>query len=106
MNRYENNRTIGWDELAKHGLQLLIPGPDDRETVHRVIFEELVLGKINPQSRNKYLEIIEELRDRGAEGIIEGCTEIVTLIKQEHTSVPLFDTTTIHAEAAVDWALS
>jgi aspartate racemase len=91
---------------SRHGLRVLIPPPEEREIVHRVIFEELVLGEIKPESRRKFVEIIADLRARGAEGVIEGCTEIVMLVQQEHTDVPLFDTTTIHAQAAVDRALA
>jgi aspartate racemase len=91
---------------SRHGLRVLIPPPEERKIVHRVIFEELVLGEIKPESRRKFVEIIASLRARGAEGVIEGCTEIVMLVQQEHTDVPLFDTTAIHAQAAVDRALA
>ena len=85
---------------------MLIPEPADREIVHQIIYEELVLGIVLDESRRQYLRIIENLRRRGAEGIIEGCTEIGMLVTPEHTDVPLFDTTRIHALAAVDAALS
>ena len=90
----------------EHGLRVLVPPPEDRELVHRVIYDELVLGIIRDESRAEFLRIIDDLHDRGAEGVIEGCTEIVMLVQQEHTAVPLFDTTAIHAQAAVEWALS
>ena len=89
----------------RHGLTVLIPGKADRDIVHRVIYEELVLGVVKDESRNEYLQIMNDLHARGAEGVIEGCTEIVMLVKQEHTSIPLFDTTAIHAQKAVDMAL-
>ncbi|MBS1249283.1 MAG: putative racemase YgeA [Chloroflexi bacterium] len=89
----------------KHGLQVLILPKADREVVHRVIYEELVLGVIKEESRAEYLRIMEDLQACGAEGIIEGCTEIVTLVRQEHTPIPLFDTTAIHAQKAVEMAL-
>jgi len=89
----------------KHGLRVIIPEKEDRDIVHRVIYEELVLGAVKEKSRQEYLRIIGCLRDRGAEGIIEGCTEIAMLIQQKHTTTPLFDTTTIHAEKAVQMAL-
>jgi aspartate racemase len=89
----------------KHGLQVLIPDPGDREVVHRVIYDELVLGKIVPESRSEFLRIIAGLAEAGAEGIILGCTEIGLLVSQEDTSLPLFDTTRIHALAAVRYAL-
>ena len=90
----------------KHGFNILIPGMEDRQIVHRVIYDELVLGIQNDESREEYLRIIADLRDRGAEGVIEGCTEIVMLVEQEHADVPLFDTTAIHARKAVELALS
>ncbi len=90
----------------KYNLQVLIPEADDRQVVHDVIYDELVQGVINPTSRNAYLDIIDRLVKRGAQGVILGCTEIGLLVKAEHTAIPLFDTTLIHAQAAVDWALN
>jgi len=90
----------------KHGLRVLVPPPGDRQLVHRVIYEELVLGQVRDASRREFLRIIDGLKGQGAEGIIEGCTEIVMLVQQEHTDMPLFDTTTIHAEEAVRMALA
>jgi aspartate racemase len=89
----------------RFGLQVLIPEAQARLTIHRVIYEELVLGKIVPASKQHYLDIIDSLVQQGAEGIILGCTEIGLLVKQSDCSVPLFDTTVIHANSAVDWAL-
>jgi aspartate racemase len=89
----------------KHGLQVLIPPREDRELVHRVIFEELVLGVVKEESRAKFLRIMKSLQGEGVEGVIEGCTEIVMLVQQEHTKIPLFDTTAIHAQKAVEMAL-
>ena len=89
----------------KHGLDVLVPDLPGREIVHRVIYQELVFGRIDPASRRQFLAIIERLVRAGAEGIILGCTEIGLLVKQEDSPVPLFDTTRIHAEAAVDFAL-
>ena len=91
--------------VEKHGLNVLIPDEAGREVVHRVIYDELVVGKILPESRQKFAEIIAALTARGAEGIILGCTEIGLLVKPEDSPVPLFDTTQIHAEAAVEFAL-
>jgi aspartate racemase len=90
----------------KHGLQVIIPEAMEREIVHRVIYDELVLGIIRASSKGEYLRIIDHLGEMGAEGIILGCTEIGLLIKETDTRLPLFDTTRIHAEAAVDWALA
>lgn len=90
----------------RHGLKVLIPNKEDREMVHRVIYEELVLGKVKEKSREEYLQIMNKLRENGAEGVIEGCTEIVMLVEQKHTDIPLFDTTTIHARKAVEKAFT
>ncbi len=91
--------------LEKHGLDVLVPSEGDRNIVHRVIYEELCLGQERPESREEYLRIIDDLNRRGAEAVIAGCTEIGILVKQEHTKVPLFDTTKIHAQQAVFEAL-
>ncbi len=89
----------------KHGIEVIVPAEHDREIVHRVIFNELVLGTINQSSRIMFKAIINNLVTNGAEGIILGCTEIPLLIKQEDSEIPLFDTTTIHAQSAVALAL-
>ena len=95
------------DRLSEaYGLTVLIPPKSDRDIVHGIIYQELVLGEIKESSRAEYLRIISDLQQRGAEGVIEGCTEIVILVQQQHTDVPLFDTTAIHAEEAVLMALS
>jgi aspartate racemase len=88
-----------------HGLGVIVPEMADRQVVHEIIYKELVLGKINPESRQAYRAIIARLIERGAEAIILGCTEIMLLVSDEDSAVPLFDTTTIHALAAVDHAL-
>jgi len=90
----------------KHNLRVLIPPEQDRAIVHRIIFEELVLGIIREESRAEFLRIMQDLRRAGAEGVIEGCTEIVTLVQQDHTDIPLFDTTALHAAVAVEMALA
>ncbi len=92
--------------IQDHGLEVIIPTVQEREVVHRVIYDELVVGKIIPASKEKYVEIIRRMVEAGAEGIILGCTEIGLLIQTEDCSVPLFDTTRIHAEAAVEYALA
>jgi aspartate racemase len=95
------------DRLAKeHGLDVLIPTQSERDLVHRVIYDELCLGQIRQPSKEDYMQIMGHLVQRGAEGIILGCTEISLLVKQEDSSVPLFDTTQIHAVAAVEYALA
>jgi len=88
-----------------HGLRVLIPTEEGRETVHRIIYDELVQGSIREDSRKAFLDVIAELQSRGAQGVILGCTEIPLLVKQKDVSIPIFDTTSIHAQAAVDWAL-
>ena len=90
----------------KYGLDVIIPSSKQREIVHRVIYDELCAGIIKPDSKQKYAAIIKRLVAEGAGGIILGCTEIGLLIKPEDSSVPLFDTTEIHAKAAVEYALS
>ncbi len=92
--------------LEKHGVASIIPTEEQREIVHRIIYEELVKGVINEDSRAAYLLIINDLRQRGAEGIILGCTEIGLLISNDFTDAILFDTTEIHATKAVEWALN
>jgi aspartate racemase len=92
--------------VEKHGLDVIIPDAEDREIVHRVIYDELVLGAIKSESREQYKQIIEKLIAAGAQGIILGCTEIGLLVKEEDSRVPLFDTTYIHAISAVEMALN
>jgi aspartate racemase len=91
---------------SRHGLRVLVPETADRQTVHEVIYGELCLGRVMPPSRQEYLRIMTELVNKGAEGVILGCTEITMLVKPEHTDIPLFDTTAIHAAAAVKAALA
>lgn len=91
--------------LEQHGLQVLIPSPDDGDIVHRVIFEELCLGKLSDSARAEYRRIMATLVAQGAQGIILGCTEITLLVKAEDATVPLFDTTLLHARAAALFAL-
>ena len=91
--------------LEQIGLNVRVPSEEDREIVHRIIYEELCLGWIHDSSRQEFLRIIDQLHAAGAQGIIEGCTEIVMLVQQEHTRVRLFDTTAIHAHQAVAEAL-
>ena len=87
------------------GLDVIVPGTEDRTTVHRVIYDELVQGRIEAASRDAYRAVIAGLAARGAEAVILGCTEIMLLVRPEDSAVPLFDTTAIHAAAAVERAL-
>lgn len=90
----------------QHGLEVLVPEADDRVIVNQVIYEELCLGTIREESRAHYRAIMGRLVDQGAQGIILGCTEITLLVTQADSAVPLFDTTRLHALAAVDFALT
>lgn len=91
--------------IKNHGINVLTPEGDDLEAVHNIIYNELVLGEIKNTSREKYKQIIEQLAKKGAQGVILGCTEIPLLIKQQDVSIPVFDTTTIHAEKTVEFAI-
>lgn len=90
----------------RHGLDVIIPDADDRATVHRIIYDELVAGIVSPTSREAYRGIIARLVAAGAQAIILGCTEIMLLVGAEDSAVPLFDTTALHARAAVEAALA
>lgn len=89
----------------EHGLNVLTPEEDDRAIVHRIIYEELCLGDVKPDSRVQYQRILSRLKARGAEAVILGCTEISLLVRPEDTDVPLVDTTAVHARAAALFAL-
>ena len=89
----------------KYGFEVLIPPEEDRNIVNQIIYDELCLGKIEEESKRHFVRIINSLRERGGEGVILGCTEISLLIKDKDSPLELFDTTTIHARAAVDFAL-
>lgn len=93
------------DRLRANGLEVIVPNAADRAVIHRVIFEELVLGKVEQSSRRAYREIIARQVAEGAQGVILGCTELPMLVNAEDSAVPLFDTTQLHALAAVDLAL-
>lgn len=90
----------------KYGLKVIVPNALDRQIVDRIIFTELCMGKVKSKSRNEYVRVMEELKTMGAEAILLGCTEIAMLVTNEHTNIPLFDTTAIHAEKAVRFSLA
>lgn len=92
--------------LNSIGVEVIIPSDEEREQVHNIIYQELVHGKIKNDSREIYKQIIKNLEQNGAEGVILGCTEIRSLISESDVDIPVFDTTTIHAKKAVEWALS
>ena len=105
--RFKMEESFYKDRLAeKFGLAVLIPSAEEREIIHRVIYDELVIGRINSASKAEYLRIIAKLQAQGAEGIILGCTEIGLLVQQADCDIPLFDTTLLHASAAVDFSLA
>ena len=95
-----------WAErMGGHGIEVLVPGPDDRHTVHRSIYQELCRGGFSEASRAKYVEIVERLAAEGAEGVVLGCTEIELLVRPDDTWVPVFPSTALHVRSAVDAAL-
>ncbi len=91
--------------FQKYNMEIIVPNQEDQEYVNKVIFDELTYHILTPESKKGYLEVIERLKEAGAEGVILGCTEIPLLIQQEDSSIPVFDTTTIHALAALDYSL-
>ena len=93
------------ERLREFGLEVVVPDASDRQAVHRIIYDELCQGKVLPTSKAHYVRIMNGLVERGAEGMILGCTEIMLLVSQADSPVPIFDTTTLHAHAAVDFAL-
>ena len=92
--------------LDNFDLDVIIPDPEDREYIHQIIFHELCQGKFTDESRQNYLAIINKLRDKGAEGVILGCTEIPLLVRQEDTDLPLFNTGALHAQYALEHAFA
>ena len=104
--RYTMEQTFYLDHLAAHGIRCVVPDAPGRSEVHRIIFEELCRGVVRPASRANLLEIIAQQASMGAEGAILGCTELPLLLSQDQSPVPLFDTTRLHALAAVDFALA
>ena len=103
--RYTMEQDFYRSRLERHGLAVLIPDEPDRTTVHDFIYDELVRGIVTEASRREYLGVIERLIERGAAGVIAGCTEIELLVGPDDVTVPYFPTTLIHALAAVDAAL-
>lgn len=104
--RYTMEQDFYKERLTEQfGLEVVIPQPAEIEQVNRIIYEELCLGKITDQSKKYYQQVMKSLVNQGAEGIILGCTEIMLLVQPEDSFVPLFDTTSIHAEAAVNYAI-
>ena len=92
------------DALDRWGISVIVPEAEDRHYVNAVIYDELVAGQIRDESRTGYLRVIERLAERGAQGVVLGCTEIPLLVSEADAGLPLFDTTAIHAEAALRYA--
>ena len=103
--KYTMEQDFYKSKLIEKGINVIIPDKNDIEIINKVIYDELCLGTINFNSKKKFLEIVDKLRSKGAEGIILGCTEIGLLIKNEDTDVPLFDTAIIHAEQAAIYSI-
>ncbi|MDO4639088.1 MAG: amino acid racemase [Leptotrichia hongkongensis] len=103
--KYTMEQDFYKSKLIEKGINVVIPDKNDIEIINKVIYDELCLGTINSNSKKKFLEIVDKLRNKGAEGIILGCTEIGLLIKNEDTDVPLFDTAIIHAEQAAIYSI-
>ncbi|MDG0766730.1 aspartate/glutamate racemase family protein [Bacillus halotolerans] len=104
--KYTMEQDFYKSRIASHDINVIVPDDDERELINNIIYQELCLGEIKQSSKNVYKKIINNLVDRGAEGIILGCTEIGLLVKVEDSEVPLFDTTLIHAQKAVNKSLS
>ena len=104
--RFTMEQSFYRERLENQGLEVLVPSELERETIHKVIYEELCLGRVFPESRAAYQSVIANLAQAGGQAIILGCTEISLLVQQEHASIPLFDTTALHALAAADLALT
>ena len=103
--KYTMEQDFYKSKLIEKGINVIIPDKNDIEIINEVIYDELCLGTINSNSKKKFLEIVDKLRSKGAEGIILGCTEIGLIIKNEDTDVPLFDTAIIHAEQAAMYSI-
>jgi aspartate racemase len=104
--KFTMEKTFYQDALARKGIIVLVPTAEEREYVNTVIYSELVAGQIRDESRAGFVDVINKLAERGADGVILGCTEIPLLVSEEDAGMPLFDTTVIHAEAALNYALA
>ena len=104
--KYTMTQEFYKQKLIDRGVDVLIPDEADIDAVNSIIFHELCVGEIRDESRRRFQEVIDKLKDKGAEGVILGCTEIGLLIHQEHSTLPVFDTTLIHAKRAVELALA
>jgi aspartate racemase len=103
--KFTMERPFFREKLVERGIEVIVPGDDERDFIHYTIFEELGRGILKPETKNFYLDVMHKLAGQGAEGIILGCTEIPLLISPEDMDIPLFDTAQIHSNAAVEFAL-
>jgi len=103
--RFTMEKPFYREGLERHGIKVLVPEKAERDYINKVVFEELSRGILRPGSRQRFLEIIEGLMRRGAQGVVLGCTEIPLLVTSDHTKVRLFDTATLHAEKALEYAI-
>lgn len=103
--RYTMEQPFIKERLSSHGLQIVVPNEDDMSLVHRIIYEELCLGIVKPESRRRLLDVISRNAERKIEGVILGCTELAMILQPEHLDLPLFDTTSIHVDAALAFTL-
>ena len=103
--KYTMEQNFYKEKLIEKGINVIIPDKDGIKSINDIMYEELCLGIINPESKTKYLEIIKKLEKEGAEGVILGCTEIGMLVKKGDTDIPLFDTAIIHAEQAAIYSI-
>lgn len=103
--RFTMEKPFYAEGLSRRGISTVVPSEEQRREIHRIIMEELAMGDLREDSRRRYLEIVEGLAARGAQGMVLGCTEIPLLVTPEHTRIPLFDTAVLHADAALRYAV-
>ena len=103
--QFTMNKPFYREGLEKHGIDVIIPGKEEQDYILKVLWEELSLGVLKEESKQGYLKIIDKLVSQGAEGIVLGCTEIPLLIRQQDTEIKVFDTATVHAEKALQYAI-
>lgn len=104
--RFTMEEAFYTERLAAHGIECAIPTPEERDDIHRIIYNELCQGMVSVESKGRFVQILNSLSQRGAQGVILGCTELTMLVGQSDTVAPLFDTTRLHALAAVAFALN
>jgi aspartate racemase len=103
--RFTMEKPFWVERAAQNGVEVIVPHQAQRDLIHQVIYDELVLGIVRDESRESYLSIMSDLIERGAQGIVLGCTEVCMLVEPRHSNVPLFDTSGLHVEMALEWAL-